>query len=64
MVLLAVFRAAHYHLTGAEDATIGTPITNRNQPELESIIGFFVNTQYIRIAVRDDDIFETLIRQV
>ncbi len=40
VVLLAAFRAVHYRLTGAEDATIGTPIANRNRPELENIIGF------------------------
>ncbi len=34
-VLLAVFRAVHYRLTGAEDATIGTPIAGRNRLELE-----------------------------
>jgi non-ribosomal peptide synthetase component F len=63
-VLLAAFRATHYRLTGAEDATIGTPIANRNRPELESMIGFFVNAQCMRITAGDDDTFETLIRQV
>ncbi|KAI0407966.1 non-ribosomal peptide synthetase [Xylaria palmicola] len=63
-VLLAAFRAAHYRLTGAEDATIGSPIANRNRRELENIIGFFVNTQCMRIRVDSDDTFESLVRQV
>ncbi|KAI1328011.1 non-ribosomal peptide synthetase [Xylariaceae sp. FL0255] len=63
-VLLAVFRAAHYRLTGVEDAIIGTPIANRNRLELEKIIGFFVNIQCMRITVGPDDDFESLIRQV
>ncbi len=63
-VLLATFRAAHYRLTCASDAVIGTPIANRNRPELENLIGFFVNTQCMRIVVNDDDTFETLVRQV
>ncbi|EUC26651.1 hypothetical protein COCCADRAFT_60601, partial [Bipolaris zeicola 26-R-13] len=63
-VLLATFRAAHYRLTGAEDATIGTPIANRNRPELEDLIGFFVNTQCMRITIDDSDTFEELVRQV
>ncbi|KAF9766999.1 Beauvericin nonribosomal cyclodepsipeptide synthetase bea1 [Fusarium sp. DS 682] len=63
-VLLAAFRAAHYRLTGVDDAVIGTPIANRNRWELENIIGFFVNTQCMRITVDDGDSFETLIRQV
>ena len=63
-VLLAAFRAAHYRLTGTEDATIGSPIANRNRPELESLIGFFVNTQCMRIMVGGDDTFERLVQQV
>jgi amino acid adenylation domain-containing protein len=63
-VLLAAFRATHYRLTGVDDAAIGTPIANRNRHELENIIGFFVNTQCMRITVDDDDTFETLVRQV
>ncbi|KAI0393337.1 hypothetical protein F5Y17DRAFT_312831 [Xylariaceae sp. FL0594] len=63
-VLLAAFRATHYRLTGAEDATIGVPNANRNRPELEDMIGFFVNTQCMRITVDSDDTFETMVRQV
>ncbi|KAI7763506.1 hypothetical protein LZL87_014354 [Fusarium oxysporum] len=64
VVLLAAFRAAHYRLTGTEDATIGTPIANRNRPELENLIGFFVNTQCMRILVDNDDTFDSLVQQV
>ncbi len=63
-MLLTAFRAAHYRLTGAEDATIGTPIANRNRPELENMIGFFVNTQCMRITIGNDDTFDSLVRQV
>ncbi|ENH70882.1 Enniatin synthase [Fusarium oxysporum f. sp. cubense race 1] len=63
-VLLAAFRAAHYRLTGVDDAVIGTPIANRNRWELESIIGFFVNTQCMRITVDDEESFGSLVRQV
>ncbi|RBR23809.1 uncharacterized protein FIESC28_03425 [Fusarium coffeatum] len=63
-VLLAAFRAAHYRLTGVDDAVIGTPIANRNRWELENIIGFFVNTQCMRITVDDEDTFGSLVHQV
>ncbi|CEJ80096.1 hypothetical protein VHEMI00301 [[Torrubiella] hemipterigena] len=63
-VLLATFRAAHYRLTGVDDAVIGRPIANRNRWELEDMIGFFVNTQCMRITVDDDDTFESLVHQV
>ncbi|KAJ4155409.1 hypothetical protein LMH87_000652 [Akanthomyces muscarius] len=64
VVLLATFRATHYRLTGVDDAVIGTPIANRNRHELENLIGFFVNTQCMRIAVDDEETFEGLVRQV
>ena len=62
VVLLAVFRATHYRLTGAEDATIGTPIANRNRQELEGLVGFFVNLQCMRLKISDES-FEGLVRQ-
>ncbi|OAR02192.1 hypothetical protein LLEC1_03413 [Akanthomyces lecanii] len=64
VVLLATFRAAHFRLTGVDDAVIGTPIASRNQHELENLIGFFVNTQCMRIAVDEEETFEVLVRQV
>lgn len=64
VALLAIFRAAHFRLTGAEDSTIGTPSANRNRPELEGIIGFFVNNQCMRITVDDEETLEGLVRQV
>ncbi|PLB54055.1 putative nonribosomal peptide synthase, partial [Aspergillus steynii IBT 23096] len=64
IVLLATFRAAHYRLTGASDATIGTPIANRGRTELEGLIGLFVNVQCIRTQLDDADTFEALVKQV
>ncbi|KFA67608.1 hypothetical protein S40285_08499 [Stachybotrys chlorohalonatus IBT 40285] len=64
VVLLSIFRATHYRLTGAQDATIGTPVANRNRPELEGLIGFFVNLQCIRTKIEEDDSFEDLVDQV
>ena len=63
-ILLAAFRAAHFRLTGSDNATIGVPSANRNRPELENMIGFFVNTQCIRITIDENDSFESLVRQV
>ncbi|KAG5926533.1 NRPS protein [Claviceps africana] len=63
IVLLAAFRATHYRLTGASDATIGTPIANRNRQELEDIIGFFVNIQCMRVKIEDES-FQELVQAV
>ncbi|PIG81858.1 hypothetical protein AARAC_003709 [Aspergillus arachidicola] len=62
--LLAAFRAAHYRLCGTEDATVGTPITNRSRAEHEGIIGLFVNVQCIRIRISETDSFDTLTKHV
>lgn len=64
ITLLAAFRATHYRMSGAGDATIGTPSANRNQPELEPIVGFFVNTQCMRITVEENETFQSLVAQV
>ena len=34
----------------AEDVVVGTPLANRSRPELEGLIGYFVNT----VALRTD----------
>ncbi|KXS98356.1 hypothetical protein AC578_4676 [Pseudocercospora eumusae] len=63
-VLLACFRAAHYRTTGMQDATIGIPAAGRNTPELRDLIGFFVNTQCVRLRIRDnDESFMSLVHQ-
>ncbi|KAK2922803.1 Polyketide synthase, phosphopantetheine-binding domain [Fusarium oxysporum f. sp. vasinfectum] len=63
VVLLAVFRATHYRLTGQDDATIGTANANRDRWELGDIVGFFVNLQCLRISIQKES-FEELVRQV
>ncbi|KAK4502054.1 hypothetical protein PRZ48_007865 [Zasmidium cellare] len=63
VVLLAAFRAAHFRLTDAEDATIGTPNAGRIRTELEDLIGFFSNTQCMRIRI-EGETFAELVQQV
>jgi len=48
MTLLAAFQVLLYRYTGQEDVVIGSPIANRRRPELEGLIGFFVNTLILR----------------
>lgn len=64
ITLLAAFRATHFRMSGSGDATIGTPSANRNYPELEPIVGFFVNTQCMRVTVEDGETFQSLVAQV
>jgi amino acid adenylation domain-containing protein len=48
MVLLAAFKTLLYRYTGQEDLLVGTPIRGRSQPEVENLIGFFVNALVLR----------------
>lgn len=64
MVLCAAWAVLLSRLSGQEDVVIGTPIANRQRPELESLIGFFVNTLALRVEVRSNVSVEALLDQV
>ena len=49
MLLLGAFGTLLHRYTGQADIRIGVPIANRNRVEIEGLIGFFVNTQVLRI---------------
>ncbi len=48
MTLLAGFKVLLSRYSGQSDISVGTPIANRTQRELEHLIGFFVNTLVLR----------------
>jgi amino acid adenylation domain-containing protein len=54
MVLCAGFAILLSRLSGQDDIVIGTPITNRQRPELEGLIGFFVNTLALRVQLNPE----------
>jgi amino acid adenylation domain-containing protein len=64
MVLLAVFKVLLARYTGQRDVLVGTPIANRNRAELESLIGFFVNTLALRTRIDGRQSFSQLLGQV
>ncbi|MEX6687940.1 amino acid adenylation domain-containing protein [Danxiaibacter flavus] len=64
MTLLAAFKVLLYRYTGQEDICVGTVIASRTQPELENLVGFFVNTLPLRSEVRGDMSFTELLQQV
>nr|WCB70647.1 NRPS modules 10-13 [Corallococcus coralloides] len=64
MTLLAAWsvllsRWAHQH-----DLVVGTPIAGRNRPELEGLVGFFVNTLALRVNLEGDPTFRELLERV
>jgi len=63
-VLLAAFQILLHRYTSQESFAIGTPTANRSRPELESLIGFFVNTVVLRGDLSGDPDFLTLLERV
>ena len=64
MTLLAAFQVLLARYSGQEDICVGTPIANRGQAELESLIGLFVNTLVLRADFSKELSFRTLLKQV
>src|SRR5207247_1201819 len=48
MTLLTAFAALLRRYSNQEEMLIGTPVANRNRPELEDLVGVFINTLAIR----------------
>ncbi|MFD2201721.1 non-ribosomal peptide synthetase [Shivajiella indica] len=64
MALLSVFYILLHKYSGQEDILIGTPIANRNLPEVESLIGVFINTLVIRSIFSGNISFRQLLQSV
>ncbi len=47
-VLMAGFQAVLARWSGEEDFGVGTPVANRTRPEVEDLVGLFVNTLVVR----------------
>ncbi len=64
MTMFAAFNVLLHRYTGQHDLVIGTPIANRNQSEIEGLIGFFVNSLVMRTDVSGDPTFRELLARV
>ncbi len=64
MVLLAAFNVLLYRYTGQSDIIIGTTVAGRDHPELESIIGLFIETLAIRNQPTGDKTFAGFLQEV
>ncbi|MGN6153112.1 MAG: amino acid adenylation domain-containing protein, partial [Lysobacteraceae bacterium] len=63
MTLLAAWAAVVARLAGQDDVVIGTPVANRGTVEVESLIGFFVNTLALRLDLGDRPTVAQLLAQ-
>jgi amino acid adenylation domain-containing protein len=64
MVLFAVFSLFLSKLSSQEDIIIGTPVAGRGHPDIESIIGMFVNTLAVRTDISHQKKFQTFLVEV
>ena len=64
MVFLAAFQLLLARHTGLSDISVGIPVSNRNRPELEGLVGFFVNTQVLRTVMHEGLGLRQLLAQV
>jgi amino acid adenylation domain-containing protein len=63
-VVLAAFDLLLHRLSGQDDIVVGTPISGRNHPDLEKLVGLFLNTVVLRIDLSGNPTFDELLRRV
>ncbi len=64
MVLLAVFTTLLHRYSGQEDLVVGTVTAGRKRPEVEPLLGYFLNPLALRLDCSDDPTFRELLARV
>jgi hypothetical protein len=64
MALLAGFSALLSSWSGQRDLAVGSPVAGRDRPEIQDLIGFFVNSLVLRCDLSDDPSFRCLLHRV
>ncbi len=63
MVLLAAFQCLLYRYSGQKDIRIGVPSANRDHPDVQGMVGFFINTLVLRGEINAGGTFAQLLTQ-
>ena len=61
MALMAAYALLLRRWSGQDDVVIGTPVAGRDRPEVEPLIGLFVNTVALRADLSGDPTFRELL---
>ncbi|GHG97193.1 non-ribosomal peptide synthetase [Streptomyces lanatus] len=61
MALFAAYAAFVSRLSGAEDLVIGFPVSGRDRPELQDMVGMLTNTLALRVDLSGDPSYTDLI---
>jgi len=64
MTLLSAFSVLLQRYSGQHDVVLGSPIANRQDVQLEQLIGFFVNSLVMRVRIDTEETFEQLVQAV
>ena len=64
MVLLAAFKVFLFRHARQDDIVVGVPIAGRNKPELENVIGLFINMLAMRTDLSGNPTFRELLDRV
>jgi amino acid adenylation domain-containing protein len=64
MTLLAAFQCLLYRYTQHEDIAVGSLIANRNEIQIERLIGMFANAIVLRTSLSGDPTFSELLQRV
>lgn len=64
MTLMAAFQALLHRYTAQDDIVIGCPVAGRTRPEVENLIGFFLNMLILRGDTSGDPTFFELLDRV
>jgi amino acid adenylation domain-containing protein len=64
MVVLTLFTIFIAKLTGREDIVVGTPVAGRSHPDLQPIVGVFINTLAMRNYPNGDLSFNRFLEEV
>src|SRR5690606_1133491 len=63
-LLVTVLNVILHRYTGDEEIIVGTPTSGRVHPDLEDLIGFFINTIPLRTKIKGEQTFRPLLRAV
>lgn len=63
-LMLAAFHVLLARYSRQDDIVTGSPVAGRDRPELESLVGFFVNTLLVRSQVDLQEPFREFLRRV
>ncbi|MEU9316906.1 amino acid adenylation domain-containing protein [Streptomyces sp. NPDC048295] len=64
MVLLTAFTTLLARYTGQWDVVIGTPVAGRERPEIDGVVGFFLNSLVLRCRLDGSLAFEQALERV